>query len=166
MITGSPFSDVNGRAIARVGDKIACKTNCVIITGNQTEIIDGAPMALHGAQTSGLCTCLSRNNDFHGDGHSEEVSAGVPAAADEGVAFMPDTAELLNEDHWIEFQLTDGQDRPIPHQRFTVTDPAGAELSGYLDDNGYARVSPVKAGICKINFPELGQTMAVDSCQP
>lgn len=166
VITGSPFSDVNGRPIARVGDKISCKKNCVIVTGNITEIIDGAAMALHGAQTSGQCICLSQNNDFHGDGHSEAAIAQVPTAADAGVAFMPETAELLNEEHWIEFELTNEQDQAIPHQRFIVTDPSGKEISGSLDGNGYAKVSPVKAGVCTIYFPELGQSITADSCRP
>lgn len=165
VITGSPFSDVKGRAIARVKDKIACKKSCVIVTGNPTEIIDGAEMALHGALTSGGCTCLSGNNDVHGDGHSPSAAAQVPVAADAGIAFIPDTAALLSEDTWIEFQLTDGHD-PIPHQVYVVVDPSGAEISGSLDERGFARVSPVKAGQCKIHFPELGHSMAVDSCPP
>lgn len=164
VVTGSPFSDVNGRGIARAGDKIACKKNCVIVNGNITEIIDGAPMALHGAQTSGGCTCLSKNNDYHGDAHAPASAAAVPPAADAGIAFIPDTAELLNEDHWIEFQLTDGRDLPIPHQPYVVVDPSGAQFSGQLDENGFARVEPVKAGQCKINFPELGHSMEMDSC--
>lgn len=164
VVTGSQFSEVNGRGIARQGDKIACKKNCVIVDGNITEIIDGAAMALHGAQTSGGCTCLSQNNDYHGDGHAPASAAQVPLAADTGIAFMPDTAELLNEDHWLEFQLTDGSDNPIAHQPYVVVDPSGAEFSGRLDDKGFARVAPVKAGHCQVNFPELGHSMAVDSC--
>jgi uncharacterized Zn-binding protein involved in type VI secretion len=164
VVSGSPFSDVNGRPIARLGDKIACKNNCVIVEGNQTEIIDGAPMALHGAQTSAGCTCLSRNNDFHGDGHSPATAAQVPPAADAGIAYMPDTAELLKEDHWIEFQLADEHGQPVPDQVFVVVDPSGAEFTGRLDDQGFARVEPVKAGRCSLNFPELGQSIAVDSC--
>jgi uncharacterized Zn-binding protein involved in type VI secretion len=164
VVTGSPFSNVSGRGIARMGDKIACKKNCSIVNGNMTEIIDGAPMALHGAQTSGGCICLSKNNDCHGDSHNPASAAAAPPAADAGIAFMPDTAALLNEDHWIEFQLTDGRDQPISHQPYVVVGPGGAEFSGQLDENGFARVEPVKAGQCKINFPELGHSMEMDAC--
>ena len=166
VITGSQFSDVNGKGIARQGEKIACQKSCVIVIGNPTEIIDGAAMALHGAQTSGGCICLSGNNNYHGDGHVPASAAQVPPAADAGIAFMPDTAELLNEDHWLEFQLTDGQESPIPNEPYVVVDPSGAEFSGRLDEKGFARVEPVKAGRCTINFLDLGQAMAVDSCRP
>lgn len=165
VVTGSPFSAVKGRQIARVGDKVACRKSCVIVTGNLTEIIDGAAMALHGAQTSAGCTCLSKNNDFHGDAHAPTSASQVPVAADAGIAYMPDTAGLLNEDHWIEFQLTDGDDNPIPDQPFVVVDPSGAEYPGRLDQDGFARVEPVKAGQCSIKFPELGHSMVIDSCR-
>lgn len=165
VVTGAPFSTVNGRKIARVGDRIACKKNCTIVTGNLSEIINGAALALHGAQTSGGCTCLSNNNDFHGDAHAAQSISQVPVAADAGIAYMPDTAGLLNKDHWIEFQLTDGRDNPVPDQPFVVVDPSGAEYPGRLDRNGFARVEPVKAGQCNINFPELGHSMVMDSCK-
>jgi uncharacterized Zn-binding protein involved in type VI secretion len=165
ILTGSPVTDVNGRSVARIGDRIACKYYCVIITGNHSEIIDGAPMALHGSQTSRGCTCLSGNNDFHGDSQTAEAAAAVPAAADAGIAYMPETADALNEDHWIEFQLTDGENKPRADVRYVVTDPTGTTISGFLNENGYAKVSPVKAGICQIDFPEIGYSATVESCQ-
>jgi hypothetical protein len=159
--TGSLLSVVNGRAIARKGDKIACPYSCIIIDGNMTEIIDGAPMALHGAATSHGCTCLSQNNDFHGDGKTAAQVADVPAAADFGLAYIPAVAHLLNEDQWVEFRLVNGQDEPIPDQPFELTDPAGKKISGTLDSQGYAKVEPVKAGSCTVYFPELGHTTTV-----
>lgn len=164
--TGSTSANVNGRPIARVGDKIACKKNCVIVTGDDTKRIGGAAMALHGSRTSERCTCLSENNDFHGVGQHQDAASRVPAAADAGIAFMPDTASLLNEDHWLEFQLTDAGKQPIPHQPFIVIDPNGVRTAGYLDEKGFARVSPVKAGQCAVHFPDIGYSITVDACQP
>lgn len=147
--------------MARKGDKIACKHNCIIVDGNPTEIVDGAPMALHGAATSQGCTCMSKNNDVHGDGKGAAGMAAVPAAADAGMAFMPEIAQLLNEDQWVEFRLVNGQDEPIRDQPFELTDPSGKKIAGILDANGYAKVEPVKAGSCVVHFPQLGYTMAV-----
>lgn len=166
VVTGSPFSDVNGKPVARIGDKISCRKNCVIVTGNETEIIDGAPLALHGSRTSGQCTCISGQMDLHGDGRTAVLADNLPPAADIGIPFIPDTADLLDEDHWIEFQLLDTENKPIPNQKFLVIDPAGAEISGFVDERGFARVTPVKAGVCRINFPDLNVLMTVESCQP
>lgn len=163
VITGAAFSDVNGRPVARVDDQIACMKRCVITSGNPTEIVDGAAMALHGSQTSGDCTCISANNNLHGDGQSAAAAA-IPAAADVGIAFIPALAELLNEDHWVEFRLVDAENKPISHQKFVVVDPSGTEISGSLDENGHAQISPVKPGLCTVNFPDLGHAIEVSSC--
>ncbi len=79
---------------------------------------------------------------------------------------MPDLANLLNEDHWIEFTLVDNEERPIPLQRYELTDPAGRVHFGSLDENGYARLEAVKAGACTVYFPQLGYRMSVEACQP
>lgn len=164
VVTGSAFSDVNGKPVARIGDKISCRKNCTITTGNPAEIIDGAPMALHGSQTSGNCTCLSNNNDKHGDGQVPGAAPVASKVADPGIAFMPVMAELLDEESWVEFHLVNAEDQPIPGQKFTLTDAAGKQTSGVLDDAGHARVSPVTAGTCSVNFPDLGHTISVESC--
>lgn len=164
--TGAVSATVNGKSIARVGDKIACKKNCVIVTGDETKRIGGAAMAFHGSQTSEHCTCFSSNNDYHGIGQHQAAVSRVPTAADAGIAFMPDTAKLLNEDHWIEFQLIDARKQPVPDQPFIVVDPSGVRIAGSLDEKGFARISPVKAGQCTVHFPELGQSITVDACKP
>jgi uncharacterized Zn-binding protein involved in type VI secretion len=156
VITGSSLSTVNGKAIARVGDKIACRKNCVIETGDATKLINGTAMALHGSQTSGQCTCLSGNNDFHGVGQNKTAASQVPDAADAGVAFMPDTACLLNDDHWIEFQLTDSLEHPIPHQQFIVVDPGGTEISGLSTIKGMPGSARSKLVFVLLISPNLG----------
>jgi uncharacterized Zn-binding protein involved in type VI secretion len=161
VATGTPTTDVNGRSVARIGDRIACKYHCAITTGNPTEIIDGSPMALHGSQTSRGCTCLSSNNNFHGDKQTAEAAAAVPSAADAGIAYMPETADVLNEDHWVEFQLVNANGEPLAYQSFTLTDPAGTTFSGTLNESGYVKVSPVKAGLCSVQFPELNYSISV-----
>jgi uncharacterized Zn-binding protein involved in type VI secretion len=57
VLEGSPTSDVNGKRIARVGDKVSCpQRNCpsvtVIVTGDPTCLIDGKPVARHGDKTA------------------------------------------------------------------------------------------------------------------
>jgi len=63
-----------------------------------------------------------------------------------------------NEDKksWIELQLFDEQGNPIAGERYRVTLPDGRTLSeGTTDENGFARVSNIDPGNCKITFPRL-----------
>ncbi|HEU4620627.1 MAG TPA: PAAR domain-containing protein [Burkholderiaceae bacterium] len=56
VVEGSPFSDINGRQIARVGDKVTCPRpghgTTTIATGDPTCLIDGKPAARHGDTTA------------------------------------------------------------------------------------------------------------------
>ncbi len=70
------------------------------------------------------------------------------------------TPQAEEEDHWLDLRLTD-KDVPLPNQRYVVTDPAGRVHEGTLDGNAYARVSPVRRGACRVDFPDLGYSTVV-----
>lgn len=64
VIQGSPESVVDGKAIARVGDRVTCPKSghgetTVIVSGDPTCIIDGQPAARHGDKTACGATLLS-----------------------------------------------------------------------------------------------------------
>jgi len=165
VVTGDWTTDVDGRILARLGDKTDCKYRCTIVTGGDpTWIVAGSPVALHGATTSRGCTCFSGNNDHHGTAAGSSERTAYPHAADHGIACMPETACLLNEDNWIEFRLTDKDDKPFSGLRYVLVDPSGTLHEGKLDDTGYARIEPVKTGQCKVEFPEIGYVGMVESC--
>ena len=57
MIDGSPETDMDGKYVARVGNRATCPINghgptTVISSGDPTLIIDGAPAARHGDKTA------------------------------------------------------------------------------------------------------------------
>jgi uncharacterized Zn-binding protein involved in type VI secretion len=54
VIEASPHSDIDGVAIARMGDKVICSTHGTgtIVSGDTTLIIDGKPAARDGDKTS------------------------------------------------------------------------------------------------------------------
>lgn len=57
VIEGSPQSLVDGKPIARVGDKVTCPSKghggtTTIVTGDPTCLIDGKPAARHGDKTA------------------------------------------------------------------------------------------------------------------
>ena len=56
VLSGSPASTINGKPIARIGDKVSCSKEghdhtTTIVTGDPTLIIDGKPAARDGDQT-------------------------------------------------------------------------------------------------------------------
>lgn len=57
VVSGSPFTDIEGRPMARVGDRALCSKHgpATIITGDATVIIDGNAAARHGDWAS--CGC-------------------------------------------------------------------------------------------------------------
>lgn len=64
VIAGAPATDVHGKSIARVGDKVTCPKRghgspTVIVSGDPTCIIDGQPAARHGDKTACGATLIS-----------------------------------------------------------------------------------------------------------
>ena len=64
VIEGAPTSDVGGKRIARVGDKVTCPQKnhngtTVIVTGDPTCLIDGKPAARHGDKTACGATLIA-----------------------------------------------------------------------------------------------------------
>lgn len=57
---------------------------------------------------------------------------------------------------WIEIELVDEENHPVPGERYSVTLPDGeAVAQGVLDEKGFARVEGFDPGTCKITFPDL-----------
>jgi hypothetical protein len=56
---------------------------------------------------------------------------------------------------WIEIELVDEEDQPVPGERYKVEVPDGSVAEGTLDEKGFARIDGIDPGTCKITFPEL-----------
>ncbi len=66
------------------------------------------------------------------------------------------TEEEIEEKSWIEIELVDEEDEPVPGEKYKITLPDGETIAeGTLDNNGFARVEGIDKGTCKITFPEL-----------
>ncbi|MDY0953773.1 PAAR domain-containing protein [Stenotrophomonas rhizophila] len=61
VVSGSPFTDIDGSAMARVGDRVICKAHGPgsIVSGDATLIIDGNPAARHGDKVSCGCQLIA-----------------------------------------------------------------------------------------------------------
>jgi hypothetical protein len=57
---------------------------------------------------------------------------------------------------WIEIELVDEDQNPVPGEAYRITLPDGQTVAeGTLDDKGFARVEGIEQGTCKITFPNL-----------
>ena len=58
---------------------------------------------------------------------------------------------------WIEIELIDEDDNPVPGERYQIEVADGRVIRGTLDNKGYARVEGLKPGDCKVTFLKLDQ---------
>lgn len=56
---------------------------------------------------------------------------------------------------WIEVELVDEDDKPVPGERYRITLPDDSVAEGTTDEKGKGRVEGFEPGSCKITFPDL-----------
>ncbi|WP_066098583.1 PAAR domain-containing protein [Xanthomonas massiliensis] len=54
VVSGSPQTDIAGKPVARIGDKVSCSRHgsTEIVSGDASVVIDGKPVARHGDKTA------------------------------------------------------------------------------------------------------------------
>ena len=71
----------------------------------------------------------------------------------------PTSEENKNKKSWIEIELVDEDNNPVPGEKYRVTLPDGTTIAeGALDEKGRARVQGIDPGNCKVTFPNLDKT--------
>ncbi|WP_303748108.1 PAAR domain-containing protein [Stenotrophomonas pigmentata] len=101
VLTGSPQTDIEGRAVARIGDRVICARHGPgsILTGDATLVIDGQPVARHGDKASCGCALLAGKQQL---AHVSAGGARLAAAAAKTVDLIqvpsvkPTTSSLTN----------------------------------------------------------------------
>lgn len=56
---------------------------------------------------------------------------------------------------WVEVEMIDETDKPVPGVRYRITLPDETVAEGTLDDKGLVRIDNLDPGTCKIAFPDL-----------
>lgn len=65
------------------------------------------------------------------------------------------TDEDEEEKSWIEIELVDEEDNPVPGERYQVTLPDGSVAEGSLDEKGFVHIGGIDPGTCQVTFPNL-----------
>ncbi|MDB5799364.1 MAG: hypothetical protein JWL63_303 [Rhodocyclales bacterium] len=141
VIEGAPSSDVGGKRIARVGDKVTCpKKGChsptVIVTGDSACLIDGKAVARHGDKTACGATLLASQILTTDGGPGGDSSSAAPAAATAAAADThanPETPHKFDEK--IRFVTKDGA--ALTGVNYVLTLGNGKTVSGTTDATGH-----------------------------
>jgi len=79
-----------------------------------------------------------------GKGGNQGASSAKPHKADK------------SKKSWIEVELVDKKNKPVPGAAYRITLPDGNTVAeGTLDEKGFVRVDGIDPGTCKITFPNL-----------
>lgn len=148
VITGSPFSDINGKGIARIGDKVTCPKKghggvTTIVTGDVTDIIDGQPVARHGDKTAcGAMLISSQMLVYTDDGGGGAFGAGASAGAIGGSAqnSLVAASDKAQEPFNDEFQLVDERTgEPLANFEYAIHRADGTIVYGMTDSSGFVQ---------------------------
>lgn len=141
VIESSGVTDTHGKGIARVGDKVYCPKKghgtTVIVTGDNTMIIDGKAVAYHGCKTSCGATLISGQAvttvEF-GGGAGAAGKSSASAAAGAGAAAS--SALSLSDVYDDQFELRDDAGVQLADTPYTVKLPSGELVHGATDEQG------------------------------
>ncbi len=85
-----------------------------------------------------------------------DASPGKDVSSQEKRHKEPEEEEEKEKKSWIEIELVDEEDNPVPGEKYKVILPDGKTVAeGTLDEKGFARVEGIDPGTCKITFPNL-----------
>ncbi len=87
-------------------------------------------------------------------------NAGPSNGEDNGASSQPESSlspapRPQRNKTWIEIELVDDQDNPIPNERCRLELPDGSIWEGTTDAGGIARVDYIDPGECEVNFPNI-----------
>lgn len=61
------------------------------------------------------------------------------------------------EKAWLEIELLDVDDQPVPEEAYWIKLPNDEIREGKLDQNGYARLEDIDPGTCLVKFPNIDE---------
>lgn len=141
VITGSPFTDIDGKPVARINDKATCSKHkgvFPIVSGDATYIIDGQPVARHGDYLACGCRLMSvrQFRVFLDEGTSDNLAAdeAMYKAATAAAATAINTVAGKFDDAFILVSQKTGT--PLKQRHYKVIHANGAVETGTTDDQG------------------------------
>ena len=151
VISGSPFTDIDGIAVARITDQATCLKHrgvFPIVEGDATLVVDGQPVALHGSALACGCKVLSAAQmhvfvDVGGAAASNSVANAQAVSklrdatngmVGKGLSSSEDDVEIEKFDESIRFVNEAGE--PLVGVQYALHLVSGRVFNGVTDDLG------------------------------
>ena len=140
VVSGSPFTDIDGKPVARINDKATCpqhKGTFPIADGDPTTIIDGQPAALHGSKLACGCSVLAvqQTRVLLDSGDGRVLDRGDVSGASTGnAAHVTDEIGAFQYDEAFILRAADGV--PQTNRRYRICREDGAVEYGTTDSDG------------------------------
>jgi len=83
------------------------------------------------------------------------VVAGIAALAANALPGEDRHKDDSEKKSWIEIEMVDEDGKPVPGEEYRVTLPDNTVTGGTLDEKGYAKITGIDPGSCKVTFPNL-----------
>lgn len=172
VVSGSMVSDVHGKGIARVGDKVLCpqcKGTYPIVSGDLTMIVDGAAVARDGDKTSCAAVLIADqmtslvDQGFASFFSSSDTNTSIEksnAAASKQIQQTSATVAEHEQAYDLQFQLN-GKDsgQSMANVPYKITLENGEEITDITDANGLTQlVSNNSAIMAKLEAPYYGNS--------
>lgn len=148
VITGSAFTDIDGKPVARIGDQATCcrcKGTFPIVSGDATFIIDGQPVARERDWLACGCRLISirQFRVFLDEGTSDapEVDAAMRQRHVAGASDVSDAASPADTGYDEAFVLkSEVTGKPLANRRYRIIRETGAVEEGVTDAHGMTHV--------------------------
>lgn len=164
VVTGSPFTDIDGIPVSRVTDQATCprhKGAYPIVDGDPTMIVDGQPVALHGSSLACGCKVLSARQMqvfIDSGGNASGASAAASAVSNAGSALSSgilcaqEPAAPLDAAFSAAFLVRDkATGKPLDGASYKVRLASGEEFEGVTGPDGMTRaVHSAIAGVASL----------------
>jgi uncharacterized Zn-binding protein involved in type VI secretion len=154
-LQGSPTVFINGKAAFRQNDPTR---HC----GGQGKLIEGSSDVIVGGAAGGGSGAGGGGGGAANGGAGDAASGGgtappAPSSSSTAASAPPAKAATATDPNktFVELELVDKKDQPVPFARYRVTDAAGTVFEGILDGQGRARIDDVAKGNYTITFVDF-----------
>ena len=155
---GGSFVTINAAGVQITGPMVMINSGGAALSGtpgNLVSPISPTAPAVADDGKPGDKGAMSRSGQSSAAGSGAGGGAAGAGSSSNAPWHDPNNPSNKDKKNWIEIELLDKDNKPVPGEPYRVTLPDGQTVAeGTLDDKGVARVDGIDPGSCKVTFPQ------------